>query len=88
MNISLPAAMKSFVDEQVTERGYGTSSEYVRDLIRKEQERRQLRELILTGGESEPGTAADADYFKSLRARVGAGGKRLSAKRSANVRPR
>ena len=30
MNISLPEAMKSFVDEQVNERGYGTSSEYVR----------------------------------------------------------
>jgi putative addiction module CopG family antidote len=33
MNISLPDQLKSFVDEQVKERGYGTSSEYVRDLI-------------------------------------------------------
>ena len=37
MNISLPAALKSFVDDQVERRGYGTSSEYVRDLIRKDQ---------------------------------------------------
>ena len=35
MNISLPETWKSFVDEQVSGRGYGTSSEYVRDLIRK-----------------------------------------------------
>ncbi len=31
MNISLPDTMKAFVDEQVAERGYGTSSEYVRE---------------------------------------------------------
>jgi antitoxin ParD1/3/4 len=30
MNISLPESLKSFVDEQVTTRGFGTSSEYVR----------------------------------------------------------
>jgi putative addiction module CopG family antidote len=43
MNISLPDALKSFVDEQVTGRGYGTSSEYVRELIRKDQERNRCR---------------------------------------------
>jgi antitoxin ParD1/3/4 len=37
MNISLPQALKSFVDEQVASRGFGTSSEYVRELIRKDQ---------------------------------------------------
>lgn len=35
MNISLPESLKSFVDEQVGERGYSTSSEYVRELIRR-----------------------------------------------------
>jgi antitoxin ParD1/3/4 len=33
LNISLPDALKDFVDEQVATRGYGTSSEYVRELI-------------------------------------------------------
>jgi hypothetical protein len=37
MNISLPDSLKSFVDEQVTQRGYGTSSEYVRELFAKMQ---------------------------------------------------
>lgn len=37
MNISLPEALKAFVDRQVSERGYSTSSEYVRELIRKDQ---------------------------------------------------
>ena len=45
MNISLPDTLKSFVDEQVSQRGYGTSSEYVRELIRKDQGRQQLRGL-------------------------------------------
>ncbi|MEW6627225.1 MAG: type II toxin-antitoxin system ParD family antitoxin, partial [Pseudomonadota bacterium] len=31
MNISLPETLKAFVDEQVVGRGYGTSSEYVRE---------------------------------------------------------
>lgn len=31
MNISLPEALKAFVDAQVAERGYSTSSEYVRE---------------------------------------------------------
>ena len=39
MNISLPDSLKDFVDEQVAQRGYGTSSEYVRELIRKDADR-------------------------------------------------
>ena len=35
MNISLPDSLKAFVVEQVSQRGYGTSSEYMRGLIRK-----------------------------------------------------
>jgi hypothetical protein len=41
MNISLPETLKDFVDQQVAEGGYGTSSEYVRELIRKDQDRRR-----------------------------------------------
>ena len=70
MNISLPESLKSFVDAQVSSRGFGTSSEYVRELIRKDQERLQLRELLLAGASSKPTTAADAAYFASLRDRV------------------
>jgi antitoxin ParD1/3/4 len=70
MNISLPDALKVFVDEQVSGRGYGTSSEYVRELIRKDQGRQRLRALLLEGGASPPGAVADARYFDALRARV------------------
>lgn len=45
MNIPLPDTLKRVVDEQVSQRGYGTSSEYVRELIRCDQNRLQLRNL-------------------------------------------
>ena len=73
MNISLPDALKSFVDAQVTERGYGTSSEYVRELIRTDQDRRQLRALLLQGAGSAPGDPVNANYFDALRQRVARG---------------
>ncbi len=76
MNISLPDSLKSFVDEQVTQRGYGTSSEYVRTLIRKDQDRTRLRNLLLSGAASAPAGPADAAFFESLRE-----GIRQSAKR-------
>lgn len=67
MNISLPAALKAFVDTQVSKGAYGTSSEYVRELIRKDQERLHLRELLLAGAASAPAGPADASYFAGLR---------------------
>jgi len=70
MNISLPEPLKEFIDQQVTERGYGTASEYVRDLLRKEQERWRLRSLLVEGGASGVFGPADAAYFASLRQRV------------------
>ncbi|TRX73349.1 type II toxin-antitoxin system ParD family antitoxin [Pseudomonas mangiferae] len=70
MNISLPDALKSFVDYQVSQRGYTTSSEYVRELIRKDQDQQHLRALLLAGAESASTTPVDGDYFESLRARV------------------
>jgi antitoxin ParD1/3/4 len=67
MNISLPNTLKSFVDEQVGQGAYGTSGEYLRELIRKEKDRLHLRSLLLSGAASAPAAVADAVYFKSLR---------------------
>lgn len=70
MNISLPESLKSFVDEQVAQRGYGTSSEYVRELIRKDADILRLRGLLLKGAASAPAAPVDASYFSTLRERV------------------
>lgn len=70
MNISLPDTLKTFVDEQVSQRGYGTRSEYVRELIRRDQQGQQLRCLLLEGANSASAVLADTAYFESLRRRV------------------
>jgi antitoxin ParD1/3/4 len=76
MNISLPEALKAFVDEQVGTRGYGTSSEYVRELIRRDQDRLRLRGLLLDGAASAPAAPAGKAYFAALRQAVRSGGRR------------
>lgn len=70
MNVSLPDELKSYVDEQVDDGGYGSTSEYVRDLIRRDKDRQQLRRVLLDGASSSPGPVADASYFGSLRDRI------------------
>jgi len=68
MNISLPETLKSFVDSQVSDGSYGSSSEYMRDLLRKEKDRVRLRELIMEGGASPLNEKPlDAEYFEKLR---------------------
>ena len=70
MNISLPESLKDFVDDQVGARGYDNSSEYVRELIRKEQDRQNLRGLLLEGAATPRAGVADTDYFDRLRSQV------------------
>jgi antitoxin ParD1/3/4 len=40
LNISLPEALKKYVEGQVASGDWGTPSEYVRELIRQDKERR------------------------------------------------
>jgi len=70
MNVSLPEELRAFVDEQVGEGRYGSTSEYVRDLIRRDQDRQRLRTLLLAGATSDLGPVADADLFSQLRSRL------------------
>lgn len=70
MNISLPDDMRAAVDAQTDARGYGTSSEYVRDLIRRDLDRQALRALLdegRMGAQDEPITKKT---FESLRDRA------------------
>ncbi|MDE0379458.1 MAG: type II toxin-antitoxin system ParD family antitoxin [Rhodospirillales bacterium] len=76
MNVSLPEALKDFVEDQVSARGYSTSSEYVRELIRRDRDRQRLRGLLLEGAASPQAATADADYFDKLRSRVREAGRR------------
>jgi antitoxin ParD1/3/4 len=73
MNISLPSALKAFVDGQVASGHYATASEYVRELIRnqaKADAQAKLEELLLEGleGEMTPWTEEDSDALRRLAA--------------------
>ena len=70
MNVSLPHELREFVDGRVDHGGYGSTSEYVRDLIRRDQDREQLRRVLLDGASSAPGPVADDAYFEALRDRI------------------
>jgi antitoxin ParD1/3/4 len=59
MNISLPDEMKAFVDGRLAGGQYSTVSDYVRDLIRRDREERQIEAKLLEalkGSPSQPVT--------------------------------
>lgn len=70
MNISLSDGLREFVDERVAEGGYSTSSEYVRELIRKDRDLQRLRKLLLEGAASELLEPLDDSYFEELKAQA------------------
>jgi antitoxin ParD1/3/4 len=73
MNISLSEPLRQFVDEEVREGGYSSTSDYMRDLIRQHQRRKAeelLRTLIAEGLASGPATPQEPDFFDKLRERA------------------
>src|SRR5688500_11352466 len=48
MNVSLPASLKQWVDQQVEEGGYGTASEFLRDILRRARARDVRRRMDAT----------------------------------------
>jgi antitoxin ParD1/3/4 len=60
MNISLPNAMKQWVEQQAQSGRYSNSSDYMRDLIRRDQEKAlkiaNMQALVTEGIESGAGT--------------------------------
>ena len=78
MNISLPETMKTFVEERLVTDGYGTVSEYVRELIREDQKKREeekLEKLLLTRLESKSEFSIE-EVRAELARRTGQGRKR------------
>jgi antitoxin ParD1/3/4 len=47
MNVSLPDPMKEWVEAQIESGHYSNSSDYVRDLIRRDQEYQDKRNILL-----------------------------------------
>lgn len=70
LTISLPDALKSFIDEQVAARGFGSGDAYVRALINQDADRQRLRTQLVQGAHAAPASPVDDSYFEGLRAQV------------------
>lgn len=70
MNVSLPDPMKSWVEDQSRSGRYANSSDYVRDLIRRDRQRIEaiaaLQGAIDEGLASGPAEEMDREAFKTL----------------------
>jgi antitoxin ParD1/3/4 len=70
MNISLPEPLKQFVEEQVSGGGYSSASEYVRELVRADQQRRakeRLEEILIAALRSGEPMDATSHQWEELR---------------------
>ena len=71
MNISLPDAMKDWVEAQARTGSYSNASDYVRDVIRRDQERAgslaELQALLTKGLESGLSDRTIDDMLKAAR---------------------
>lgn len=73
MNISLTEPLKRFIDQQVRDGGYSSTSDYVRAVIRERQRRNAedtLRALIAEGLASGPAQPVTPSFFAAQRKRL------------------
>ncbi len=74
MNVSLPDLMKEWVEAQARTGRYSNASDYVRDLIRRDQERAarlaEMQRLITAGLESGISKRSATDLLHAARKRA------------------
>jgi antitoxin ParD1/3/4 len=72
MNISLPSSMREFIEQEVSEGGYSTPSEYMRELVREAKRRREeerVEKLLLEAIDSGPATAMTKQDWAQIKQR-------------------
>ena len=73
MSFALPEELRSYVDERVASGDYGNTSEYLRELIRRdrqEQSINRLRSLVVEGLDSGEPIEFTDEYVAHLRKRA------------------
>jgi antitoxin ParD1/3/4 len=74
MNVSLPDAMKDWVEGRAETGRYSNASDYVRDLIRRDQERAEkiaaMQRLVDEAEESGVGSSSMDDILAAARRRL------------------
>ena len=75
MNVSLPTPMKGWVEEKANSGQYSNTSDYVRDLIRKDQERdakiAHMQKLVTQSLKSGVSTRSLKDIREEARRQAG-----------------
>lgn len=73
MNVSLPDPMREWVEAQIKSGEYSNASDYVRDLIRRDREYRDKREILIkaliAGEDSGVSKQTVDDIWKDVKAR-------------------
>jgi antitoxin ParD1/3/4 len=69
MSVSLPDKMRGFIKDRVASGDYHNESEYIRDLVRRDQERREQRaqELLNSLRHAEAGGVSDRQLPEIMR---------------------
>lgn len=73
MSFALPESMREYIDARVRDGDYGNTSEYLRDLIRRDRQQQaavRLRELITDGLSSGEGREVTDEVVAHLRERA------------------
>lgn len=73
MNISLPESMRTYVEEQVASGGYGSASEYFRELVRLDKKRKateRVEAMLLEGLNSGNATSMTDEDWEDVRQAV------------------
>lgn len=71
MNVSLPDPMREWVEDQVKGGAYANASDYIRDLIRHDQERRVALEAAIREGLASGRSSRKAeDVMAAAKARL------------------
>ncbi|PTT89368.1 type II toxin-antitoxin system ParD family antitoxin [Pelomonas sp. HMWF004] len=74
MNIALPDVMRDYVTRRVESGQYGNTSEYVRDLIRRDQQEQgmaRLRSLLMDGLASGPADPLTQSFWDEVDSAAG-----------------
>ncbi len=73
MSFALPEELRDYVDERVASGEYGNTSEYLRELIRRDREKQaidRLRALVVEGLESGAPVPLTGEHVEQLRSRA------------------
>lgn len=73
MSFALPESMREYIDARVRDGNYGNTSEYLRELVRRDQEQQataRLRALIADGLASGDSRRLTDDVIAELRGRA------------------